>query len=288
MFSTQHGQAVGQPERAGQKGALPTAESVHITGVDGAVPEDEPAVDQLALDSLDGAPHPGIVGREEADQRDHQQTGVELVGPVVLGERPDRGVEPLVADLVMDLLADLLPPVDRTFPTVFLRRLDGTVDGHPCHDLRVGEVAAGTPNLPDAVIRLAPPVLQKVHQRELELPTGTPRIVGRFRLVEGRHDLAVHIQLELPGGGIADADRSRTLVPGQPVHLPFVEPAFTCCAVHDLHLRRIPGRGPQQPVPPGHGLLVEATPHEGLEGQGGVPQPAEPVVPVATPTQRLG
>ena len=116
-------------------------------------------------------------------------------------------------------------------------------------------------------------------------PSGSSRL---GRLVEGRHDLAVDVELELPGRGVADPHRARSLVARQPVDLPLVEPPLAPGPVHDLHLGRVAGRRPQQPAPPGHGLLVEAAAHQRLEGQGGVAQPAEPVVPVATAAQRLG
>ena len=104
VVAPEHAQAVGQPERAGEERALPAAQAVDLTGVHGPVAEDEVALHQLPLDRLDRPPDPGVAGRQEADQRDHQQAGVELVRAVVLGEGPLLGVEALVADLVVDLL----------------------------------------------------------------------------------------------------------------------------------------------------------------------------------------
>ena len=113
VVPSQQRKAVGQPERTGQEGAFPAGQPVDVAGVDGPVPQHESPLDQLALDGLDGSPDPRVVSGQEPDQRDHQQAGVELVGSVVLGERALVGVEALVADLVVDLLADLLPVVDR-------------------------------------------------------------------------------------------------------------------------------------------------------------------------------
>ena len=117
----------------------------------------------------------------------------------------------------------------------------------------------------------------------------SPRRLGlRLGLVERRHHLAVDVELELAGGGVADAHGCRALVTREPVDLPLVEAALAGGPVHDLHLRGIAGDGPQQPVPPGHGLVVEAAAHQRLEGQRGVAQPAEPVVPVAVAAEGLG
>ena len=50
----------------------------------------------------------------------------------------------------------------------------------------------------------------------------------------------------------------------------------------------VTGHGAEQPVAPGHGLVVEAAAHERLQGQGGVAQPAVAVVPVAAAPDGLG
>ena len=157
-------QAVGQPERAGQERTLATGQAVDLTGVGRSVAEDEVAFHQLPLDGLHGGPDPWIGGRQEADQRDHQQAGIEAIRPVVLRERALGGVEPLVTHLVMDLLADLAPPLHRSVGSEVLDRSDRPVERHPGHDLGVGEVPAGTPDLPDPVVRLPPPGLQEREQ----------------------------------------------------------------------------------------------------------------------------
>ena len=105
-------QSANQNEQARKAPSRPV-QPVDLAGVGGPVAEHEAALDQLPLDRLDGSPDPRIGGRQEVHQRDHQQAGVELVGPVVLGERSLVGVEALVADLVVDLLADRLPAFDR-------------------------------------------------------------------------------------------------------------------------------------------------------------------------------
>ena len=88
VLAAEQGQAVGQPERAGQERPLAAGQPVDVAGVDGPVAEDEVTLHQLPLDGLDGGPHPGVRGREEPHQGDHQQAGVQLVRAVVLGEAP--------------------------------------------------------------------------------------------------------------------------------------------------------------------------------------------------------
>ena len=104
-----HVQAVHQPERAGQEGALPPGQPVDRAVVGGAVAQDEPVVHELALHGFDGAHHPRVARREEAHQRDHEHAGVELVGAVVLREGADLVVVALLADLGEDVVAQRAP-----------------------------------------------------------------------------------------------------------------------------------------------------------------------------------
>ncbi|KAG0925791.1 hypothetical protein G6F31_018617 [Rhizopus arrhizus] len=48
------------------------------------------------------------------------------------------------------------------------------------------------------------------------------------------------------------------------------------------------GRGPQQPLPPGLGFFPIAGVQQRIQGQGGIAQPAMPVIPVAATAQLLG
>ena len=129
----------------------------------------------------------------------------------------------------------------------------------------------------------------EVDQCDLQVPgRRAQRAPGPTRLVQRREHLAVDVELELARGGVADPHRGRLLVARQPADLPFVESALTGGPVHDLELGDIPGHGAQQPVAPRQGLFVESAAHERLEGEGGVAQPAVPVVPVALTTECLG
>ena len=72
-------------------------------------------------------------------------------------------------------------------------------------------------DFPDAVIRLFPVRLEKIDQHTLDAPrifvgskTGDPCELQRI------DDFAVDIELRLPGRGIANANRPRTFVTGEP------------------------------------------------------------------------
>ena len=71
----------------------------------------------------------------------------------------------------------------------------------------------------------------------------------RSRLVDGVDELAVHIELELIGSGVADAHRRGALVAGQPRHFPFDQLPFAGQAIHDLELVRASRHAALQPLP---------------------------------------
>ena len=106
--------------------------------------------------------------------------------------------------------------------------------------------------------------------------------------LQGVHHLADHVELELRGSGVADADRPAALVARQPGDLPFGNAAFAGQAVEDLDLPRVAGHGPQQPVAPLAGFVVVSAADHGVEREGGVAEPAVAVVPVAGAAELLG
>ena len=75
------------------------------------------------------------------------------------------------------------------------------------------------------------------------------------RLVEGVHDLAVDVDLELLARCIADAHGRRSLVTGQPRQLELRQAPLAGDAVHDLQVRGVAGNGAQEPCAPGERLV---------------------------------
>ena len=109
------------------------------------------------------------------------------------------------------------------------------------------------------------------------------------RLLERDHDLTENVGLTLPHGAVPDAHRRRRGIPRQvrqrtrsgslpgPVH-----------PVHDLQVLWVAGDGAQQPVAPEPRLGEIPRRQQRLQGERGVAQPAEPVVPVAHAPDVLG
>ena len=79
----------------------------------------------------------------------------------------------------------------------------------------------------------------------------------------------------------------RALVAGQPFEDVLLQVPLTGDSVHDLELRWVAGRGTQQPVAPGCGLVAVARRHERGQGERRIAQPAVAVVPVSLPTERF-
>ena len=78
------------------------------------------------------------------------------------------------------------------------------------------------------------------------------------------------------------------LVAAEPAELDLGQPALALDPVHDLQLRRLAGDGAEEPLAPGAGLVDVAGVHHRQQGEGGVAEPAEAVVPVADPAELLG
>src|SRR5215471_6729355 len=94
-------------------------------------------------------------------------------------------------------------------------------------------------------------------------------------------DLTVDVELKLLGRTVADPNWTSAFEAWQPRHLPFRQTSFTAKAIHNLQLVRAPGDRTHQPVSPVPRLFVVTSGAQREQGEGGVPQPAIPIVPVA-------
>ena len=144
------------------------------------------------------------------------------------------------------------------------------------------ELPPAAAHLPDAVVGLAPDGLEMLDERAFEIPAVLcRRQSGAARDVEGVHDLAEHVELQLLHCGVAEPDRFRSHVARQPRRLDFVEPPLARDAVHRLHVVGSARDRAVQPLAPGFRLLEVARADERKQGEGRVAQPAKTIVPVA-------
>ena len=80
----------------------------------------------------------------------------------------------------------------------------------------MNKVPPGTTNFPDAVVRFEPDLFEMCDQGPLQVPGSFELLhAAAARLVKRIEDLAIHIELELLRGGIADAERAGTFIAGQ-------------------------------------------------------------------------
>src|SRR5687767_2308576 len=104
-------QVVHQPKAAEQKTGFTGREPIDIRNR--VVPRHEPLMCQLSLDGFHGSAYPWIRGREEADERQHQEARVEQTGAIRLDKGALTRVEPLRTDFSMNGVADGAPVVER-------------------------------------------------------------------------------------------------------------------------------------------------------------------------------
>ncbi len=99
--------------------------------------------------------------------------------------------------------------------------------------------------------------------------------------VGGLEDLAHHVELALAPRLVANAYRPARAVAGQVVELVLGEVALTLDAEHDLHVTGglAPDRG-GHPVEEAMRFVRACRHPQGSQGQAGVAQPREPVVPI--------
>ncbi len=136
-------------------------------------------------------------------------------------------------------------------------------------------------DFPDALIGRLPDLFQILDQHLLQRPGFAVCIDAvAARRVEGVEQFAEDIELQLGISLVADPHRPAVAEPGQPVELHFGQPACTPDAVHDLQLAGRTGRRAQQPGMPALRLFPITGAEQRIEGEGRVPEPAIPVVPV--------
>ncbi len=106
-------------------------------------------------------------------------------------------------------------------------------------------------------------------------------------MVKCIHEFTVDVDLQLFGGGIADANRLGALVATEPRHFPFWKTVLADEPIHDLHPGRIARHRPQQPLPPRPGIFVVAGIHQSEQRKGGVAQPTKSIIPITLAAEPL-
>ena len=218
--AAQQGEVVGQPEGAGQERPLARRQAVdrRLGRCSGAT---KPSRIRSRSIAATVPAHARVVGRQEADQRDHQQAGVELLRAVGLDEgararrRSPRG-RPRAWISSRSARQRSTGPSRPNCSTALTARSKR----HPGHHLRVGEVPPRPAHLPDALVRLAPVSTRgspsSACSRSQPASSGCQADVAGQ--VQGVEHLAVDVELELVArprcrSGPAASPRSRAARP---------------------------------------------------------------------------
>ena len=128
----------------------------------GRVAVDETIANKSALNEVHRALHSRIRCLQEADEWQHQQTGIRLLRPVILDEGIHSRIETLAAHIFIDLTSKS-PPFGRlTLQPKLFDAFDGSVHGDPRHDFRVGELPLGTADFPNALVGFVPIAFEEV------------------------------------------------------------------------------------------------------------------------------
>src|SRR6185437_8504473 len=127
------------------------------------------------MDRLDGAAHPRVGDRQEAELWQEEEAGVQAIAAEALHEAVLAAVEALAADGCVNFVAQRLPALERRVEPVGFGVVQRAIEGDPAHHLGEGEVASSAAHFPDALVRLAPDVLEMLDHLALEVPARAGR-----------------------------------------------------------------------------------------------------------------
>ena len=137
-------------------------------------------------------------------------------------------------------------------------------------------------HFPDAPILAAPDPHHRFRQALHQIPRFPGYAAAKQQQgVDGYDDFAKDIELQMFGGGVADADGAGVFVAAEVVEGVFLQRRIGADAVNDAYIPAVDLALFQQPVDVTVGAVNVAQAVEDVHGEGGVAQPRETVVPVA-------
>src|SRR5262249_42408216 len=197
---------VGKPKAAREKCPFSGGQTINVCL--GSISEHEAIDHEFLLDSRDRAAHAWIFRRQEADDGHQQQTRIELAASEALREGVAAAVESKLANHRVHVVANLSPAFQRSMQFETLSITYGAIQSNPCHDLGQGKMATTASHFPNSIVRLLPDSFHMLDQRPLLRPgrlDGSKSVPSC--MVDGVHEFAVYVELELSGSGVANAHR---------------------------------------------------------------------------------
>ncbi len=151
------------------------------------------------------------------------------------------------------------------------------------------EMARRIADLPDALIGSPPFAHGQVgHPTEEAGVVHRELAAGPTEEIAGLEQLAQRVELDLPGRAVADPHRCGVPMPPEVAEGELGEQPLPGHPVHDLEVFGSPGTGSFQPALEGGGLAEIAEEGQGGQGEGGVADPGEAVVPVPSAADPFG
>ena len=198
---------VGEPEAAGEEGALPLGQPVQAAV--GLIAQDQPIDQEPALDRRHRLDETRIFGGQEADDGQQQQAGIEAPRAIGLDEMPAPRVQGVTTDLAVDTVAQPSPMPAR-------RRIDIEANRRRGRKATQGRTlewvkCCGLPRTSQMPLSGRCQIRARCSSQEGE-DIDAARPGAEPALARQRHgigDLAIDIELKLAGRRIADAHRSR-------------------------------------------------------------------------------
>ena len=190
-------------------------------------------------------------------------------------------------DVGVDLVGHALPALDQVGFLADAGQPRAAVTRDPAHHLRRGEVLHLAAHFPDPAVGLLPVLDRALDLAEEDRPEPLVEPVARAGVdVDRVEHGSPHVVLLLVESSVADAHRLGALVAAEVMQDVLVQGALAVDPVHDLQLVVTVGDVGDE-VEEVVGLPVEAERIQAPQREGGVPDPAVAVVPVALAAGRL-
>src|SRR5580700_420584 len=96
------------------------------------IPSDEAILHEMGFDGFNRADYTRIVRWKKANQRHHQEAGIEVFASVILHKGIHTRIETLPANLLMNGIAKFFPSRDIYGEPAQFRYFDQAIDSDPC------------------------------------------------------------------------------------------------------------------------------------------------------------
>src|SRR5271165_838843 len=131
---------IHQPEAADEERAFSSRQSVF--DLVSVISQEQAVAHQVFLNSSDSSGNPRVLNRQKTDERQEQQTGIQLWNAVTLRKAVHAAIKTSAANLFVDAVLDFLPALHPPLHGELLSHAYPAIKGDPCHNFRLSELAA--------------------------------------------------------------------------------------------------------------------------------------------------